>query len=136
MRSRLHKMRWRKSRRISGITREDAWLDLHWPPLREGACACLCKSAQTAGRMPVTMIMIWRVRSPRARTDSTLSTSRGDTKPCSIAGCAGMMRFARRSDNDPETALAGRPMDLPDPAMDQKGWVCNVDPDHFRQEGS
>jgi hypothetical protein len=45
------------------------------------------------------------------------------------------MRFARRSDNDAEIAVARRPMDLPDPAMDHKGWVCNADSSHFRQEG-
>jgi hypothetical protein len=64
-----------------------------------------------------------------------MTASRGDSKPCTIADCPGTMRFARRSDNHAEIAVARRPMDLPDPAMDDKGWVCNADPNHFRQEG-
>jgi hypothetical protein len=64
-----------------------------------------------------------------------MTASRGDTKPCTIADCLGTMQFGRRSDNYPETAAARRSMDLPDPAMDHKGWVCNADPKHFRQEG-
>jgi hypothetical protein len=64
-----------------------------------------------------------------------MTASRGDSKPCTVVDCPGMMQFGRRSDNYAETALARPPMDLPDPSMDHKGWVCNADPNHFRQEG-
>jgi hypothetical protein len=64
-----------------------------------------------------------------------MTSVRGDTKPCTIADCRGTMQFGRLSDNYAETAVARHPMDLPDPAMEQKGWVCNADPNHFRQEG-
>ena len=63
-----------------------------------------------------------------------MTASRGDTKPCAISDCPGTMQFGRRSDNYAETAVERRPMDLPDPAMDDKGWVCNTNSTHFRQE--
>jgi hypothetical protein len=64
-----------------------------------------------------------------------MTASRGDSKPCTVANCHGTMQFGRRSDNHALTVVALRSMDPPDPAMDQKGWVCNADPNHFRQEG-
>lgn len=64
-----------------------------------------------------------------------MAASRGDSKPCTAANCPGTMQFGRRSDNDAQIVVAHRPMDLPEPAMDHKGWVCNADPNHFRQDG-
>jgi hypothetical protein len=61
-----------------------------------------------------------------------MTASRGDTKPCIAADCTGIMRFGRRRDNDTRTpAVRLGPQAT---AMDDKGWVCNVVPDHFRQE--
>jgi hypothetical protein len=65
-----------------------------------------------------------------------MAASRGDSKPCTVANCAGKMQFGRRSDNDPPTAVTRRRGDLPAVAMDDKGWVCNANLDHFRQEAS
>jgi hypothetical protein len=56
----------------------------------------------------------------RAWKDSTLTATRGDTKPCPIADCPGTMQFGRRSDNYAEIGVSRHPMDLP--VMDQKGW--------------
>jgi hypothetical protein len=64
-----------------------------------------------------------------------MTATRGDTKPCTIADCPGKMQFGRRSDNYAESGVARHPMDLPDRAMDQKGWVCDADSNHFRPEG-
>jgi hypothetical protein len=67
---------------------------------------------------------------------SDMAASRGDSKPCTVANCAGKMQFGRRSDNDPPTPVTRRRGDLPAVAMDDKGWVCNANLDHFRQEAS
>jgi hypothetical protein len=64
-----------------------------------------------------------------------MTASRGDSKPCTAADCSGTMQFGRRSDNYARIAVARHPMDPPDPEMEHKGWVCNTDPNHFRQEG-
>jgi hypothetical protein len=70
----------------------------------------------------------------RAGEGFDMTASRGDTKPCTIADCLGTMQFGRRSDNYADTAAARRSTDRADPAMDHKGWVCSVDPNHFRRE--
>ena len=64
-----------------------------------------------------------------------MTASRGDIKPCTVADCPGTMQFGRRSDKYAESVLPQRPMELSDPHMDHKGWVCTEDPTHFRQEG-
>jgi hypothetical protein len=62
-----------------------------------------------------------------------MTASRGDSKPCTVAGCAGRMQFGRRRDNDAPTPVTRRRVDLPAVRMDDKGWVCNANMDHFRQ---
>jgi hypothetical protein len=64
-----------------------------------------------------------------------MAASRGDSKPCTAARCPGTMQFGRRRDNYARRPVARRSIDLQDPAMEHKGWVCNADPNHFRQEG-
>ena len=64
-----------------------------------------------------------------------MAPSRGDSKPCTAADCAGTMQFGRRWENDTPTPVAHRRVDPPDATMDDKGWVCNTNPHHFRQEG-
>ena len=56
--------------------------------------------------------------------------ARGDRKPCTTAGCTGMMQFGRRtsgplplSGTPPPTALGSAP----------EGWNCSVEPQHFRK---
>lgn len=61
-----------------------------------------------------------------------MTASRGDSKPCIAANCAGTMQFGRRSDN---YAPARHADDRLHVGMDDKGWVCSIDPNHFRAEG-
>jgi hypothetical protein len=63
-----------------------------------------------------------------------MTASRGDTKPCTSADCVGTMRFGRRRDNDARTPGVPCVVEPTIVAMDDKGWVCNSDPAHFRQE--
>jgi hypothetical protein len=62
-----------------------------------------------------------------------MASSRGDTKPCTAVGCTGSMQFGRRGD-DARAALVRDRSDVPPAAPDTKGWVCNREPDHFRQD--
>jgi hypothetical protein len=64
-----------------------------------------------------------------------MTAARGDSKPCTGVDCAGTMQFGRRGDNVARAPVARNPVAVRDVAMDVKGWVCNTDPDHFRQEG-
>jgi hypothetical protein len=57
--------------------------------------------------------------------------ARGDSKPCSIAGCAGTMQFGRRLQNVPRTN--GGPPEPPRSAFDAPGWICSKEPGHFRE---
>jgi hypothetical protein len=56
--------------------------------------------------------------------------ARGDRKPCTVAGCTGMMQFGRRtsvqsplSGAQPPAALGSAP----------EGWNCSIEAQHFRQ---
>ena len=62
-----------------------------------------------------------------------MAASRGDLKPCTVTPCTGTMQFGRRGDSGAH--LAARPEGPVDVAMDTKGWVCDADSAHFRQEG-
>lgn len=57
--------------------------------------------------------------------------ARGDTRPCTSAGCLGTMQFGRESLNDarrgPGIARASAA------ALDPMGWICSKEPDHFRK---
>jgi hypothetical protein len=64
-----------------------------------------------------------------------MSASRGDRKPCTAANCAGTMQFGRRSDNSLRTPVVRSGEAQLYVGMDDKGWVCNTDPDHFRKDG-
>jgi hypothetical protein len=64
-----------------------------------------------------------------------MTASRGDTKPCTAPDCVGTMRFGRRRDNDTGTSDVPRLVDSTSVAMEDKGWVCNAEPAHFRREG-
>jgi hypothetical protein len=44
------------------------------------------------------------------------------------------MRFGRRRDNDAVMTVLRHTADPAAVALDAKGWVCNADPAHFRQE--
>lgn len=59
-----------------------------------------------------------------------MEPARGDSRPCTSAGCTGTMQFGRESDNAeaPARRAPSSPM-----AHDDKGWVCSKDPDHFRR---
>lgn len=60
--------------------------------------------------------------------------ARGDSRPCSSAGCDGTMRWMRESEND-----ARRPEQLvraaTSAAEDRMGWMCSSEPGHFRYAG-
>ena len=59
--------------------------------------------------------------------------ARGDSRPCTSSGCAGTMQFMRESDNDarrPEKAVPATSA-----AEDRMGWMCSVEPGHFRYGG-
>ena len=59
-----------------------------------------------------------------------MEPARGDSRPCTCAGCTGTMQYGRESDNHVAPALGVKSSLLsPDP----KGWICSKDPDHFRQ---
>jgi hypothetical protein len=47
---------------------------------------------------------------------------------------AGTMQFGRRRDNDARPPVVDRSGHAVI-AMNGKGWVCDADPNHFRQEG-
>lgn len=62
-----------------------------------------------------------------------MASSRGDTKPCTAAGCTGSMQFGRRGDDvrvAPVRDRSGEAVAAPE----TKGWVCSREPDHFRQD--
>jgi hypothetical protein len=64
-----------------------------------------------------------------------MAASRGDRKPCTASNCAGTMQFGRRSDNSARTPVVRGGDARLSVRMDDKGWVCNTDPRHFRKEG-
>ena len=57
--------------------------------------------------------------------------SRGDRKPCSVEGCGGTMQFGRRRQN--AGAGAGAAPKPSPAALDDAGWFCSSDADHFRE---
>lgn len=54
--------------------------------------------------------------------------ARGDTRPCTCAGCLGTMQFGRESQNDARRTPA-KP--VASAALDSFGWICSKEPDHF-----
>jgi hypothetical protein len=65
-----------------------------------------------------------------------MTPARGDTKPCSVADCTGMMQFGRRLDNDAwRGSLVPRPIQATTPEeAETRGWVCSADREHFREQ--
>jgi len=66
-----------------------------------------------------------------------IAPARGDIRPCSRPACPGTMRFGRASDNCLGREEEGIVKILatatcPDP----RGWICSVDPGHFRPTDS
>jgi hypothetical protein len=60
--------------------------------------------------------------------------ARGDSRPCTSDGCHGTMQFMRESDND---ARRAEPLLSAAAAAveDRMGWMCSLEPDHFRSAG-
>jgi hypothetical protein len=56
--------------------------------------------------------------------------ARGDRKPCTVAGCKGMMQFGRRTAGPSPLSGAQPPAALGSAA---EGWNCSIEPQHFRQ---
>lgn len=56
-----------------------------------------------------------------------VSAARGDTKPCTVAGCPGRMQYDRRRSAAaaPSSALAAVGW------SDANGWNCDADHAHF-----
>jgi hypothetical protein len=62
-----------------------------------------------------------------------MASARGDTKPCTAEGCAGTMQYDRRGDGGARANGPQRPEGPANFALDDKGWVCNTEPAHFRK---
>jgi hypothetical protein len=56
--------------------------------------------------------------------------ARGDRKPCTVAGCTGMMQFGRRTVGPSPLSGAQPPAAL---ASAAEGWNCSIEPQHFRR---
>ena len=56
--------------------------------------------------------------------------ARGDSRPCTSAGCDGTMQFVRESDNDARTPARRAAASAPT-GLDRMGWMCSVEPGHF-----
>jgi hypothetical protein len=62
-----------------------------------------------------------------------LRPARGDSRPCTLAGCPGTMQFCRESDNDARRAPGTVPLAPASAAAhDRMGWSCTSSVDHFR----
>lgn len=61
-----------------------------------------------------------------------MAPARGDTKPCTADGCAGTMQFDRRR-NQAALVSAQRPAYTDNVGLDDRGWVCDTEPAHFRK---
>ena len=67
-----------------------------------------------------------------------MAASRGDTKPCSVPNCSGLMQYGRRFDQDARLPAARsgevRPAQPVSDADNVRGWICNASRSHFREQ--
>jgi hypothetical protein len=61
-----------------------------------------------------------------------MSPARGDRKPCMARKCPGTMQFGRQSQNHAPVRHDAA-QQLRAPLIDPKGWVCERNPEHFRE---
>jgi hypothetical protein len=58
--------------------------------------------------------------------------ARGDRKPCTVPACSGTMQFGRTSLNDARRSVQSGTRAGVGPTLDPMGWICSVEPDHFK----
>jgi len=62
-----------------------------------------------------------------------MTAARGDTKPCTVAECAGTMQYGRRRDWEASHSDGPVRADLASGVQNTKGWVCSAVREHFRE---